>query len=153
MKDELYRTGRLSGYRDKNVVILPNAYKDITEGKEKVIDPSFCWIIPSGADTKPVKVAFEGETCVDDREGRDWSREIQVYKKVGVVCMMNNAICVYKDTSLSKVGSFALTDTVKNSIYIDGTVTTTTASTGTETGTETPTNNQNSGGENQSSGN
>jgi len=153
MKDELYRTGRLSGYRDKNVVILPNAYKDITEGKEKVIDPSFCWIIPSGADTKPVKVAFEGETCVDDREGRDWSREIQVYKKVGVVCMMNNAICVYKDTSLSKVGPFALTDTVKNSIYIDGTVTTTTASTSTETETETPTNNQNSGGENQGSGN
>jgi hypothetical protein len=100
MKDELYRTGRLSGYRDKNVVILPNAYKDVVEGKQKVIDPSFCWIIPSGADTKPVKVAFEGSTLVDEREGRDWSREIQVYKKVGVVCMLANNICAYVDTSL-----------------------------------------------------
>jgi len=118
MKDELYRTGRLSGYRDKNVVILPNAYKDIVEGKEKVIDPSFCWIIPSGADTKPVKVAFEGDTLVDEREGRDWSREIQVYKKVGVTCMMNNAICVYKDTSLSKEGSFNLADTVQNIVHV-----------------------------------
>jgi len=120
MKDELYRTGRLSGYRDKNVVILPNAYKDIIEGKEKVIDPSFCWIIPSGADMKPVKVAFEGDTLVDERANRDWSREIQVYKKVGVVCMMNNAMCVYKDTSLSKEGSFQLADTVKNVVVVDG---------------------------------
>ena len=119
MKDELYRTGRLSGYRDKNVVILPNAYKDIVEGKEKVIDPSFCWIIPSGADTKPVKVAFEGDTLVDERANRDWSREIQVYKKVGVICMMNNAICVYKDTSLSKEGAFQLADTVKNVVVVD----------------------------------
>jgi hypothetical protein len=119
MKDELYRTGRLSGYRDKNVVILPNAYKDIVEGKEKVIDPSYCWIIPSGADTKPVKVAFEGDTLVDERQGRDWSREIQVYKKVGVTCMMNNAICVYKDTSLTKEGAFNLKDTVKNIVTVE----------------------------------
>jgi len=42
MKDELYRTGRLQGYKGKNVVILPNAYKDMIEGREKVIDPSFC---------------------------------------------------------------------------------------------------------------
>jgi len=118
MKDELYRTGRLSGYRNYNVVILPNAYKDVVEGKEKVIDPSFCWIIPSGADTKPVKVAFEGSTLVDEREGRDWSREIQVYKKVGVVCMMHNAICVYKDTALTKTGAFQLKDTVQNVINI-----------------------------------
>jgi hypothetical protein len=119
MKDELYRTGRLSGYRDKNVIILPNAYKDVIEGREKVIDPSFCWIIPSGADTKPVKVAFEGSTLVDERANRDWSREIQVYRKVGVLCMMNNAICVYKDTSLSKEGAFNLADTVQNVVVID----------------------------------
>ena len=117
MKDELYRTGRLQGYKDKNVVILPNAYRDVTEGYKKVIDPSFCYIIPSGADTKPVKVAFEGDTLVDDREGRDWSREIQVYKKVGVTCMMDNAICIYKDTSLSKEGAFNLADSVKDVVY------------------------------------
>ena len=119
MKDELYRTGRLSGYRDKNVVILPNAYKDVLSGKEKVIDPANCWIIPSGADMKPVKVAFEGDTLVDERANRDWSREIQVYKKVGVICMMNNAICVYKDTSLLKTGAFQLADTVQNVVVVD----------------------------------
>lgn len=119
MKDELYRTGRLAGYKNLNVVILPNAYKDVVAGKEKVIDPSFCWLIPSGADQRPVKVAMEGETLVDERQNRDWSREVQVYKKVGVVCMMDNAICVYKDTSLTKNGAFNLTDTVKN-VWVQG---------------------------------
>jgi hypothetical protein len=34
--------------------------------------------------------------------------------------MMNNAMCVYKDTSLSKEGSFQLADTVKNVVVVDG---------------------------------
>ena len=118
MKDELYRTGRLKGYKNKNIVILPNAYKDVLEGKEKVIDPSICLIIPSGADQKPVKVAFEGTTHIKEfDDNRDWSRELHTYQKVGVTCMMDNAICIYKDTSLSKSGAFKLTDTVKDVVY------------------------------------
>lgn len=118
MKDELYRTGRLSGYKNKNVVILPNAYKDVVAGKEKVIDPSLCLIIPSGADQKPVKVAFEGTTHVKEwNDNRDWSREIHTYQKVGVTCMMDNAICIYKDTELSKSGAFQLKDNVKDVVY------------------------------------
>jgi len=49
MKDELYRTGRLAGYKGENIVILPNQYKDAF-GTEKVLDPSLCWIVPSSAD-------------------------------------------------------------------------------------------------------
>ena len=121
MKDELYRTGRLTGYKGKNVVILPNQYKNAFEN-EKVLDPSLCWIVPAGADQKPVKIAFEGDLYTKEFENYDWSRDIHVYEKVGVVCMMDNAIHVYKDTSLSKSGAFNLKDTVKNSISIDGTV-------------------------------
>lgn len=124
MKEELYRTGRLADYKGHTVVIIPNAYKDITTGLEKVIDPQFCYLIPAGADTKPVKICIEGATQVKEFENRDWSTELQVYKKVGVVCMMDNAICVFKDTSLKKTGTFTLTDTVKNVVSIDGTVTT-----------------------------
>lgn len=131
MKDELYRTGRLKGYKNKNIVILPNAYKDVLEGKEKVIDPSICLIIPSGADQKPVKVAFEGTTHIKEfDDNRDWSRELHTYQKVGVTCMMDNAICIYKDTSLSKSGAFKLTDTVKDVVY---------TKTETKTSTETTT--------------
>ncbi len=99
MKDELYRTGRLAGYKGHNVVILEQGFKDETMS-EKTIDPSQCWIIPAGADTKPIKVAFEGGTLVDERQNADWSRDIQIYKKVGVTAMLTNDICLYEDTSL-----------------------------------------------------
>lgn len=124
MKDELYRTGRLAGYKGEKIVILPNQYKDAF-GTEKVVDPSICWIIPSAADQKPVKIAFEGDLYTNEFENYDWSRDIHVYEKVGVVCMMDNAIHAYRDTSLSKNGKFNLKDTVQNSITVNGSVTTT----------------------------
>ena len=100
MKDELYRTGRLQDYKGKRVVILPQGFEDQTN-ERKVIDPGYAWIIPTGADGKPVKIAFEGGTLVDEEHNRgDWSREIHVYKKVGVVAMLGNNICAYCDTSL-----------------------------------------------------
>ena len=118
MKDELYRTGRLQGYKGENIVILPNSYKTAF-GQVKVIDPSMCFIIPSSADQKPVKVAFEGDLYTNEFENYDWSRDIHVYEKVGVVCMMDNAIHIYKDTSLSREGDFLLKDTVKNNVYVE----------------------------------
>ena len=45
---------------------------------------------------------FEGDTLVDERKNDDWSREIQVYKKVGVGAVITNNICVYRNTSLTK---------------------------------------------------
>lgn len=119
MKEELYRTGKLQGYKGKNVVVLPNTYTDAFN-KTKVLDPSLVWIIPAGADQKPVKVAFEGDLYTNEFENYDWSRDIHMYEKVGVVCMMDNAIHMYKDTSLSKTGAFNLQDNVKNTVWVDG---------------------------------
>ena len=99
MKTELWNTGRLAQYKGTKVVILEQSFDDETNTR-KVIDPGYAWVIPTGADGKPVKIAFEGGTIVDDSVGSDRSREIQVYKKVGVVCMLANNICAYVDTSL-----------------------------------------------------
>ena len=99
MKTELWNTGRLSSYKGYKVVILDQGFEDETNSK-KVIDPGYVWIIPTGADGKPVKVAFEGATIVDEYVNYDRSREIQVYKKVGVVAMLANNICCYVDTAL-----------------------------------------------------
>lgn len=100
MKNELWRTGRLANYKQYRVVILDQGFVDGTN-EEKVIDPGYCWIIPNGADSKPVKIAFEGNTLTREVDSNnDWSREIQVYKKVGVVAMLANNICSYVDTSL-----------------------------------------------------
>ena len=99
MKTELWNTGRLPTYKGTQVIILEQGFEDETNSR-KVIDPGYAWVIPTGADGKPVKIAFEGNTIVDEFHGYDRSREIQVYKKVGVICMLANNICAYCDTSL-----------------------------------------------------
>jgi hypothetical protein len=100
MKDQMWNNGRLATYKGKKVIILPQTFTDETNTK-KIIDPAYAWVIPAGGNDKPVKIAFEGNTHVRDVESNhDWSREIQVYKKVGVVAMMTNNICVYHDSSL-----------------------------------------------------
>lgn len=118
MKDELNRTGMLANYKGKKVIVLPQSFTDETHS-EKVVDPSYCWIIPTGANGKPVKVAFEGPAHVKESDNDDWSKDFQVYKKVGVVAMMTNNICVYVDESLKLNGDkWNLYDTVENHIYI-----------------------------------
>ena len=119
MKTELWNTGRLRNYKGHTVIILPQAFEDETN-TTKVIDPGYCWIIPAGGDTKPVKIAFEGQTIVDEYTNKDRSREIQVYKKVGVVALMTNNICSYVDTSLKgQMNTWKLTnDEVHNVVHV-----------------------------------
>lgn len=102
MKEQVWNSGHLQGYKGHKVVILPNAVADETNS-EKALDPSYVWIIPNGADPKPVKVVIEGDTNVKETPSNDdWSRDIQIYKKVGVVAMLANDVCCYRDTSLTK---------------------------------------------------
>lgn len=100
MKNEVNSQGFISQYKGTRIVIMPQSFTDETNS-EKAIDPSYAWIIPSGGNDKPVKIAFEGQTIVDEYTNYDRSREIQVYKKVGVMAMMTNNICSYRDTSLT----------------------------------------------------
>ncbi len=101
MKNQMWENGYLGNYKGHRVIILPQSFEDETN-KVKVINPSYAYIIPTGANEKPVKVAFEGETAVKESENDDWSREIQVYKKIGVAAIITNNICVYQITSLKK---------------------------------------------------
>ena len=98
-KDALWDNGYIGNYKGHQVVVLPQSFEDETNTK-KVIDPSYAWIIPVGAE-KPVKIAFEGGTIVDEYTNYDRSKEIQIYKKVGVRAIFSNAICVYQNTSLT----------------------------------------------------
>lgn len=99
MKDERWSKGYLGSYKGHSVILLAQSVEDTTNAR-KVIDPSNAYIIPNGAD-KPVKIAFEGPTCVktiDDND--DWSQEMHTYKKFGVAVFTNPGICHYKNTSL-----------------------------------------------------
>ena len=99
MKNQKWNNGYLANYKGHNVIVLPQSFEDETNAT-KVIDPSYAWIIPTGAD-KPVKIAFEGQTIVDEITNGDRSREMQVYKKVGVGAIITNNICVYRNTALA----------------------------------------------------
>lgn len=100
MKNQKWNNGYLANYKGHRVIVLPQSYEDETNTK-KVLDPSYAWIIPTGAE-KPVKIAFEGNTLVDEWKNHDWSRDVQVYKKVGVAAIMTPNICVYQNTSLTR---------------------------------------------------
>lgn len=121
MKDELWRNGRLQNYKRWKVVILEQGFVDETNS-EKVIDPGYVWIIPNGADSKPVKIAFEGDTLVEETTNyADRSREIQVYKKVGVMAMLANNICAYVDLSLvGQMNTWSMDGVTGNVITYDG---------------------------------
>ena len=99
-KNQMWANGYIADYKGHNVIVLPQSYEDETNSK-KVIDPSYCYIIPTGAD-KPVKIAIEGQTAVREVENEDWSREVQVYKKLGVGAVITNNICVYINSSLQQ---------------------------------------------------
>lgn len=107
MKQEKWNNNYFARYKTHPVVILPQGFVDETNTK-KQFDAGYCWIIPAGADSKPVKIVFEGDTIVDEYVNKDRSREIQVYKKVGVGVIMTNDICCYKDSSL--LGHFDVAD-------------------------------------------
>ena len=120
MKSELWNTGRLASYKGTKVVIIEQGFEDETNTR-KVIDPGYCWIIPTGADGKPVKIAFEGGTIVQEFTNVDQSRELQVYKKVGVTCILANNICCYCDTALlGQMYTWNLNGVSKNVKTYDG---------------------------------
>ena len=100
MMNQKWNNGYLANYKGHQVIVLPQSFEDETN-TTKIIDPSYAWIIPVGAD-KPVKIAFEGGTIVDEYKNYDRSQEVQVYKKVGVRAIFSNAICVYRNTSLTR---------------------------------------------------
>lgn len=100
MKDQKWNNGYLGNYKGHQVIVLNQSYEDETNSK-KVIDPAYAWIIPTGAQ-KPVKIAFEGQTIVQNITNRDQSMEIQMYKKFGVGTIVTNNICVYKNSSLTR---------------------------------------------------
>ena len=100
MRNQKWNNGYLANYKGHQVIVLPQSYEDETNAT-KVINPAYAFIIPVGAE-KPVKIAFEGQTIVDEYTNYDRSREVQIYKKVGVRAIFSNAICVYNQYGLTR---------------------------------------------------
>lgn len=99
MREIIWNNGWLGNYKGTKVVILQQSFTDETNSK-KVVNPGHAWVIATGANGKPVYVAMEGNTLMKEHENDDWSRDMQVYKKVGVAAMLNNSVCHYLDKDL-----------------------------------------------------
>ena len=104
VSDEIRNTMNTQGYvgiyKGCRVIVLPQSFTDETNAT-KVVNPGYAYIIPVNENEKPVKIAMEGETIIDEYVNKDRSREIQAYKKFGVGMVVNGDVCVYDDTSLS----------------------------------------------------
>lgn len=99
-KADMRNYGYIGKYLGADVVIIPQSFTDATNAT-KVIDDSFCYIIPAGAMEKPVKVAYEGDTLIRQVEREDWSVEMQIYKKMGIVILNTNHFAIYENTALA----------------------------------------------------
>lgn len=64
-------------------------------------DDSCLFIIPQGKEAF-VKVGFEGDSFVKDRENADWTVDFDIAKRVGVAVLVTNHMAIYKNTSLSE---------------------------------------------------
>lgn len=100
IRDQMWNNGFLATYKGVRVVILPQSFEDETNAT-KVINPGYAWVMPTGSSEKPVKIAFEGSAHMREVENDDWSREMQVYQKVGVGVMFTNNMASYVDTDLA----------------------------------------------------
>lgn len=98
-KNEMNSQGYIGVYKGTKVVVLPQSFEDETNTTQ-VMDNSQVYIMASGASGKPVKIAMEGETIIDEYNNKDRSKEIQAYKKFGVGFVIDNDMAVLEITSL-----------------------------------------------------
>ena len=88
------------------VVILNNSFTDETNA-HNVLNPKLAYVFASGGSSseKPVKVAFEGQTIIDEVKNADRSMEFQGYKKSSVGILSTNNWGIYENRGVSDVGS------------------------------------------------
>lgn len=96
----IHNTGRVKIFRGTPIVEIPQSFVD-ESNTEYQFDPQYAFILPTGGE-KPVKVVFEGNTQMLDRQNEDWSFEYRVYKKMGLAIHSYNNWGIYKNTGLAE---------------------------------------------------
>lgn len=97
---EIRETGYIGKFHGYPVVVLPQSFED-ESNQDFVVDPRVAYVLPAGKN-KIVKIAFEGQTIVDDFKNKgDRSMEIQVYKKMGIgIVTPMHCWGIYKNTGI-----------------------------------------------------
>ena len=98
--EDIRNQGYVGMYHGARVIVLPQSFTDETNAT-KIINPQYAYVIPAGQE-RIVKIIMEGDTQVRDIENRDWTSEVQMYKKVGLAIVTNpNYWGIYQNTSLN----------------------------------------------------
>lgn len=100
--EEIKMKGYVGVYKGVPVVVLPQSFED-EECTINTINPRVAYVMPAGEE-KVVKVAFEGNTVIDENKNRDNSYEIQGYKKMAVGIINTKNWGIYQDTSIDATG-------------------------------------------------
>lgn len=97
--EDIRNQGYVGTYKGCDVVLLAQSFTDETN-TETIVDDSYCYIMPAGAD-KPVKIAFEGPTFVRNFTDAVLSQEISLEQMFDVAILSHNYWAIYRDESLA----------------------------------------------------
>ena len=94
-KEEMRQQGYLGKYAGADILVLEQTFEDASN-TNPLVNEKIAYIIPAGANERPIKVSLEGAIKIRDVQREDWSTEMQIYRKLGVAVLAANAIGVYK---------------------------------------------------------
>lgn len=95
--DDVRKQGYVGEIYGVKIVVIPNAPMDETN-TSWTLRNDLAYILPTG-DKKIVKVVFEGQTIIKEREGIDNSTIMEVNRKSGVGVLTANQVFIYKSTN------------------------------------------------------
>lgn len=96
---DIHTAGYVRDYKGTPVVILEQSFEDETNTTE-IVDDQFCYVMPSGKESI-LKVVYEGQMLIKDQDAQGTGRKMfQFEQTVGMACLYNNHIGIFKNTSL-----------------------------------------------------
>lgn len=97
--EDIRRAGHVTQYKGVPVVEIPNYLVDDGTNANFVFKEGDLFILPT--ESKPVKVAFRGETHMEEYKHPSGSVEQNVHRMMGVGLLLANNVCVYSDTGIT----------------------------------------------------
>lgn len=97
-KEDVRNQGYVGRYSGANVILMPQSFTDETN-TTAVLDNQYGYVVAS-SEMKPLKLAFEGQSIVEDVKNADGSLEFQIYRKMALGTVASNFFAIYKNTSL-----------------------------------------------------
>ena len=101
--NSIHTTGYIKLFRGTPVITFRQSFLD-EKNEQKLINPQYAYVLPSGSE-KVVKIVREGGTDIWDYTNPDRSVEINTQTKIGVAILAYNNWGVYQNTGITIPGA------------------------------------------------